>query len=105
MYTRDRDENPEPNVGHAMTITVDLPPELESELAAEATSLGLPLADYILRVLAAGRTAANLPKTGKELVAYWQNEGLIGTRPEITDSQQRARTIRAQSEKRSREKG
>jgi hypothetical protein len=26
------------------------------------------------------------PKTGAELVAYWQREGLIGSRPEIDDS-------------------
>ena len=33
-----------------MTITLDLPPQLEQELATEASHLKLPLAEYILRV-------------------------------------------------------
>jgi hypothetical protein len=41
----------------------------------------------------------NTPKTGAELVAYWQSEGLIGTRPDIADSQAYARGIRRQAEK------
>jgi hypothetical protein len=44
----------------------------------------------------------NLPKTGSELVAYWQSEGLIGTRTDITDSQRHARQLRRQAEKRAR---
>jgi hypothetical protein len=40
------------------------------------------------------------PKTGAELVAYWQNEGLIGTRPDRLDSQAHARQICEQAERR-----
>jgi hypothetical protein len=83
-----------------MSITLDLPEELASELSAEAAQLGLPLGDYLLRVLAGGRTAGTTPRTGAELVAYWQSEGLIGSRPDITDSQQHARELRAQAERR-----
>jgi hypothetical protein len=86
-----------------MTITLELSQELERELSAEAAQLGLPLAEYALRILATGRALKGLPKTGSELVAYWQSEGLIGTRPDITDSQQHARAIRQQAEKRARE--
>jgi hypothetical protein len=86
-----------------MTLTLELSQELESELSAEAAQLGLPLAEYALRILATGRAPRSLPKTGSELVAYWQSEGLIGTRPDITDSQQHARAIREQAEKRTRE--
>jgi hypothetical protein len=86
-----------------MTITLELPQELESELAAEAAQLGLSLAEYALRILATGRAPRNPPKTGSELVAYWQSEGLIGTRPDITDSQQHAREVRQQAEKRERD--
>lgn len=39
------------------------------------------------------------PKTGAELVGYWQDEGLIGTRPDIDDSQEYARTLRAIAER------
>jgi hypothetical protein len=83
-----------------MTITLDLPEELEKELSAEANELGLSLSEYALRVLATGLVVGNRPKTGAELVAYWQAEALIGTRSEITDSQAQARAIRAEAERR-----
>ena len=85
-----------------MRIILDLPQELERELSLEAAQLGLPLAEYVLRLLATGRIVGNIPKTGAELMAYWQREGLIGTRPDIADSQKHAREIRAAAEKRTR---
>lgn len=39
-------------------------------------------------------------KLGTELVEYWQTEGLIGARPDITDSQEYARQIREHAEQR-----
>lgn len=81
-----------------MTIAIDLPEELENELESEADQLGLPLSAYALRLLATGVIIGDKPKTGAELVAYWQHKGLIGSRPEITDSQAHARQIRAQAE-------
>jgi hypothetical protein len=38
------------------------------------------------------------PTTGAELVAYWEREGVIGTRPAITDSQAHARNLRRAAE-------
>lgn len=84
-----------------MAIAIDLPKELENELTSEAAQLGLPLSAYALRLLATGVLIGDKPKTGAELVAYWQHEGLIGSRSEITDSQAHARQIRAQAELRS----
>ena len=86
-----------------MSITLDLPQELECELATEATQLGLSLVEYVLRLLSTRSLVSQLPTTGAELVAYWQREGVIGTRPEITDSQAHARQIRHQAERRLRE--
>jgi hypothetical protein len=83
-----------------MSIMLDLPQELEDELAAEAARLNLPLAEYAARALAVGRTLSGMPKTGAELVAYWQNEGVIGSRQDITDSQEHARAVRHQAERR-----
>jgi hypothetical protein len=40
------------------------------------------------------------PTNRAELVAYWQRPGLIGTRPDITDSLEHARTIRRKAERR-----
>jgi len=85
-----------------MTLTLDLPKDLESELATEAARLGLPVSEYAQRLLAAGRTPGSSPKTGPELVAYWQREAVIGSRSEISDSQEHARAIRRKAEKRSR---
>ena len=83
-----------------MSITLDLPEELENELSAEASQLGLSLPEYILRVLSTGLIMGKTPNTGAELVEYWQSEGLIGTRPDIADSQVHARQIREQTQRR-----
>jgi hypothetical protein len=60
-----------------MSITLDLPQELESELATEAAQLGLPLSEYVLRLLSTRSLVGQVPTTGAELVAYWQREGYL----------------------------
>ena len=85
-----------------MSLTLDLPEDLENELSAEAAQLGLSLPEYVLRVLSIGFFIGKKPKPGAELVEYWQNEELIGTRLEITDSQKYAQQIREQVERRTR---
>ncbi|HJT32514.1 MAG TPA: hypothetical protein VJ783_10760 [Pirellulales bacterium] len=42
-----------------MTLTLELPSELESELAAEAAQFGLSLPEYALRLLSAGSGRSN----------------------------------------------
>ena len=83
-----------------MSIVLDLPPELESELAEEAARQHLPLSEYASRLLVSGRCSEPKPSNGAELVTYWQNAGLFGTRPEIADSAEHARELRKQSETR-----
>jgi hypothetical protein len=85
-----------------MSLVLDLPPELETELAAEAADLGLPLPEYALRLLAGGRRPHPTPRTGAELLAYWQGEGLVGTRPEIAEAPAHARALREQAQRRAR---
>lgn len=85
-----------------MSIVIELPPELERELSAEATQLGLPLPEYALRLLAVGRQPGSLPRSGQELISYWQQGGLIGTRPDITDAATHARSLRQAAEQRER---
>lgn len=77
-----------------MPLLLELPPELESELIAEADRLRLSLPEYALRVLAAGRALGPRPRNGAELLVYWQSAGLIGTRPDITDAPAHARALR-----------
>jgi hypothetical protein len=83
-----------------MTITLDLPEELEIELAAEADRLKIPLSDYIVRLLTHAQPADTRPATGAELVTYWQDEGLIGTRLDISDGPEYARELRRRAERR-----
>ena len=85
-----------------MNINLNLPPELENELHTEASQLNLPLSEYILRILFTRKSVENLPKTGAELVTYWENEGVINSCPDITDSQAYARELRHQAETRER---
>jgi len=85
-----------------MTLKLEISRELEKELSTEASKLGLPLPDYALRVLVTRQVPAAMPKTGKDLATYWQDEGLVGSRPEITDSVEHARSLRRNAEKRAR---
>jgi hypothetical protein len=85
-----------------MTLNLNLPSELEHELCTEASQLNLPLDEYVLRVLATRQVSENLPKTGAELVAYWQREGVINSRTDIIDSQAYARKLRDEAETRER---
>ncbi len=85
-----------------MSLVLDLPAELETELTAEAARLGLPLPEYVLRLLASGRAPSPAPRTGAELLAYWHGEGLVRTRPEIADSSAHARALREQAQRRER---
>jgi hypothetical protein len=85
-----------------MTLVLDLPAELERDLAARAAELQLPLAEYAVRVLAGAGVASPELTTGAELVAYWRAEGLIGTKPEIADAPEHARTLRRDAERRTR---
>jgi hypothetical protein len=55
-----------------MTLVLDLPAELDRDLAARAAELHLPLAEYAVRVLAGSGIASPTLATGAELVAYWK---------------------------------
>ncbi|MEM1254476.1 MAG: hypothetical protein AAGI69_18750 [Cyanobacteria bacterium P01_H01_bin.21] len=85
-----------------MVISLELPSELESELSTEASQLKLPLAEYILRVLSFRPFLQNPPKTGLELVAYWESIGVVNSRADIADSQEHARKLRHAAENRER---
>lgn len=85
-----------------MAISLEIPSELENELSMEASQLKLPLVEYVLRVLALRPSLQEPPKTGLELVAYWESIGVINSRSDITDSQQYARKLRDEAESRER---
>lgn len=82
-----------------MAINLKLPPELEGELVTEAHQLKLPLTEYILRVLAFRSFTQDLPNTGIELVTYWESVGVVGSRPDIANSQEHSRRLRDEVER------
>jgi hypothetical protein len=107
-----------------MTLTLDLPPDLEARLNAEAARRGLSAADYVIELARSATSAPPAtdqeavpeatidlllgpwpedeprPTTPAEIVAYWERHGLIGTRPDIMDSLEHARAIRRKVERR-----
>lgn len=82
-----------------MTLTLELPVEIENALSEQAGRLGMSLDEYALHLLQAQALPIQL-KTGAELVAYWQEQQLIGTKVDIKDSAEYARELRAQVERR-----
>ena len=85
-----------------MSIVLNLPPDLENKLAARAIAQGLPLPEYVVQLLNDETSRQPIVKTGADLLAYWQQEGIIGSRTDISDSAEHARAIRQQAETRQR---
>lgn len=87
-----------------MTVTLDLPDDLEQALSQEAARRGVPLAEYAVQLLSIASPPPSPPVTdGASLVEYWEREGLIGSRPDILDSQREARRVREEAERRLRD--
>jgi len=82
-----------------MKLVLDIPSELEAELSAKAELAGKDLQEYVLQVLVSN-SPTRPPANGRELVAYWKREQLIGTRDDIEDSAQYARKLRQQAQHR-----
>ena len=83
-----------------MGLTLDLPTDLATDLANEASRRGLSLSEYAVNLLAESRPPVPEILSGSELVAYWQREGVVGTRPDILDSSAHARMLREQAQSR-----
>ena len=83
-----------------MFQTVELPDDLANALIGEASRLRLSLPDYAARLLTSSQPFAASIHDGAELVAFWQAEGVIGSRNELADSQSEARQLRDQTQHR-----
>lgn len=69
-----------------MTISLELPADLETRLVTEASQHGLPLPEYVLKLLSKTGQSPSGRMDGAALVAYWQQQGVIGSRAEIADN-------------------
>ena len=86
-----------------MTLTLELPSDLERELAAEAERIGLPLDEYALRLLATRGAGAVPVRTGADVVEFWRSEGVIGGISDVADPVAHARRLRDHAERRRRD--
>jgi hypothetical protein len=82
-----------------LILKIELPEELETELATEAERLGLSVAEYTIQLLRE-RRPGELSRTGADLVSYWRRENLIGAKPELLDGPAYARRLRKKAERR-----
>ncbi len=83
-----------------MNVTLELPDDLERGLSAEAARRGVPLAEYAVQLLTTAMPASPPITDGASLVAYWEREGLIGWRPDITDPAEYSRRLREEATRR-----
>jgi len=83
-----------------MPQTVELPDDLADALTDEAARLGLSLPEYAVHLLTSARPPAGSVRSGADLVTFWRAQGVIGTRPEIADSQAEARRLRDEAQRR-----
>ncbi|HCQ03157.1 MAG TPA: hypothetical protein DIT99_21815 [Candidatus Latescibacteria bacterium] len=84
-----------------MTLSIELPEALEKRLQQEATEHGMDVVVYAQQLIERG--LSDTLKTGGEIVAYWEAQGVLGAwadRSDIHDSAEYARTLRATAEKR-----
>jgi hypothetical protein len=55
-----------------MTVTVELPPEIEAGLAAQAAAQGISLQEYLRHVLQAQASVGRKPTTPRERAELWR---------------------------------
>jgi hypothetical protein len=79
-----------------MTLTIELTPEQEAALQAQAQAAGIDATEYAQRLLASDLAEEHRPMTGAEMIAYWDKEGITGTFADRPDSQEYARQLRDQ---------
>lgn len=82
-----------------MTLKLELTQDLEKRLTGEAARLGMAVEQYVLQLLRNSSTGGSRSK-GAELVAFWRKEGVVGSRPDIDDSQEHARALRDRAQRR-----
>ena len=94
-------------LANKMTLTLELTPEQEQQIETEAQRRNMDAASYAKALLfETGQTLSQEQEeqwSGADLVAYWEREGVIGSRPDIVDSLEHARAIRRKAERRIRE--
>jgi len=82
-------------------MTITLTPEIERALSVRAEQLGTKLESLALRDLRGlyvEDKAEDPPRTGADLLAFWEDEGVFMPREDLPDSPILARQLREQSQ-------
>lgn len=88
-----------------MTYKIELSGDLEKRAKRAATRRRLSVQKFLREVVTRALQSDSAPKSGAELVEYWEREGVIGIwadRADIGDSARYARALRKQAEQRHR---
>jgi len=78
---------------------LDLPQDIEAALAEKAQRQGVSLERYGLWLLSGRILQEEAPRTGADLVEFWKREGVLGSRPDIKDSEAHSRGIRESAQR------
>jgi hypothetical protein len=69
-----------------MTVTIELPPEIEAGLAAQAAAQGISLQEYLRHVLEGQVPSWRKPMTPRERAALWrQGTATLPRTPPLPD--------------------
>ncbi|MBY0231109.1 MAG: hypothetical protein K2W96_17630 [Gemmataceae bacterium] len=82
-----------------MTPTIEAAEQVPATLETEAAGLGMTVQEYIVHLLT-DKPGTETIRNGADLVSYWEKHGVIGSRPDILDSQAEARRLREQAQRR-----
>ncbi len=83
-----------------MPMSLELSDEVATWLQLGATKSGITIQEYALRLLSPPKAPTRTFKDGASVVAYWEAMGVLGSRPDIEDSQVEARRLRELAQKR-----
>lgn len=88
----------------SMGWSLEIPSDLEQRIAAEAHLRGLEASEYALKILESSVPESHTqPMSGRDLVEFWREHGLIGdwaARNDISDSSEYARKLRERAQQR-----
>ena len=77
-----------------MTITVEIKPEVEAELAAQAAARGMDVSSYAASLLEkAAQPAEEQPKPKKSLVEFFRKSPLVGLELDLERDKDTGRDI------------
>jgi len=78
-----------------MTLTIELTPEQEATLQAQANAAGMEASEYARQLLASDLVIERRPMSGAEMIAHWKRDGVLGSYGDMdVDAPELARRIR-----------